>query len=139
MEKQKKRLTISGKPKKNFVSQKNFESKKKFIFNDKKFSKPLNKTTNNFKKNFKTKPITSKLSDYERRKLAEQKATKVIRGENNQKDKDNKSKFSTKKRETKLTVSRALSEDLEFKSRSLASIKRAREKELRVSKSKISD
>ena len=40
-----------------------------------------------------------------------------------QKDKDNKSKFSTKKREAKLTVSRALSEDLEFKSRSLASIK----------------
>ena len=58
-------------------------------------------------------------------KLAEQKATKSIRGENNQKDKENKTKFSTK-RETKLTVSRALSEDLEFKSRSLASIKRAR-------------
>ena len=130
MEKQKKKLTISGKPKKNFVSQQNFESKKKFSFNNQKFSKK----TNNFKKNFKTKPITTKLSDYERRKLAEQKATKVIRGENNQKDKDNKSKFSTKKRETKLTVSRALSEDLEFKSRSLASIKRAREKELRISK-----
>ena len=64
---------------------------------------------------------------------------KGIRGENNQKDKENKSKFTTKKRETKLTVSRALSEDLEFKSRSLASIKRAREKELRVSKSKIND
>ena len=135
MEKQKKKLTISGKPKKNFVSQQNFESKKKFSFNNQKFSKP----TNNFKKNFKTKPITTKLSDYERRKLAEQKATKVIRGENNQKDKDNKSKFTTKKRETKLTVSRALSEDLEFKSRSLASIKRAREKELRISKSKIGD
>ena len=64
---------------------------------------------------------------------------KGIRGENNQKDKENKSKFTTKKRETKLTVSRALSEDLEFKSRSLASIKRAREKELRVSKSQISE
>ncbi|MFL2896012.1 MAG: translation initiation factor IF-2, partial [Candidatus Pelagibacter sp.] len=89
--------------------------------------------------NFKTKPLISKLSDYERRKLAEQKAMKGIRGENNQKDKENKSKFSTKKRETKLTVSRALSEDLEFKSRSLASIKRAREKELRVSKNQISD
>ena len=61
---------------------------------------------------------------------------KGIRGENIQKDKENKSKFSTKKRETKLTVSRALSEDLEFKSRSLASIKRAREKELRVSQNK---
>ena len=52
--------------------------------------------------------------------------------ENIIKDKENKSKFTVK--ETKLTVSRALSEDLEFKSRSLASIKRAREKELRVSK-----
>ena len=52
MEKQKKKLTISGKPKKSFVSQQNFESKKKFLFNDKKFSKPLSKTPNNFKKNF---------------------------------------------------------------------------------------
>ena len=139
MEKQKKKLTISGKPKKNFVSQQNIENRKKFTFNEKKFSKPLNKTPNSFKKTFKPKPLASKLSDYERRKLAEQKAMKGIRGENNQKDKENKSKFSTKKRETKLTVSRALSEDLEFKSRSLASIKRAREKELRVSKSQISD
>ena len=137
--KTKKKLTISGKPKKNFVPQQNFENKKKFPFNEKKFSKPINKISNNFKKTFKPKPIASKLSDYERRKLAEQKAMKGIRGENNQKDKENKSKFSTKKRETKLTVSRALSEDLEFKSRSLASIKRAREKELRVSKSQISD
>ncbi|MDA9745084.1 translation initiation factor IF-2 [Candidatus Pelagibacter sp.] len=138
MEKQKKKLTISGKLKKTFVPQQNFESKKKFSFNERKFSKPLNKSPNNFKKNFKTKPLTSKLSDYERRKLAEQKAMKGIRGDN-QKDKDSKSKFSTKKRETKLTVSRALSEDLEFKSRSLASIKRAREKELRVSKNKINE
>ena len=139
MEKQKKKLTISGKSKKTFISKQNFESKKKISFHDKKFSKPLNKTLNNFKKSFKSKPLTSKLSDYERRKLAEQKAMKGIRGEHNQKDKENKSKFTTKKRETKLTVSRALSEDLEFKSRSLASIKRAREKELRVSKSKTDD
>ena len=139
MEKQKKKLTISGKPKKTFISHQNFENKKKFPFSDKKFSKTLNKNPGNFKKNYKAKPLTSKLSDYERRKLAEQKAMKGIRGENNLKDKENKSKFSTKKRETKLTVSRALSEDLEFKSRSLASIKRAREKELRVSKNKVSD
>ncbi len=139
MEKQKKKLTISGKPKKTFVPQNNFEGKKKFFFNDKKFTKPLNKPTTNFKKTFKPKPQPLKLSDYERRKLAEQKAMKGIKGDNNQKDKENKSKFSTKKRETKLTVSRALSEDLEFKSRSLASIKRAREKELRVSKNKVSD
>ncbi len=139
MEKQKKKLTISGKSKKTFVSTQNFESKKKFSYSDKKFSKPINKASTNFKKNFKIKPVASKLSDYERRKLAEQKAMKGIRGDSIQKDKENKSKFNTKKRETKLTVSRALSEDLEFKSRSLASIKRAREKELRVSKSKISD
>ena len=41
MEKQKKKLTISGKPKKNFVSQQNFENRKKFPFNEKKFSKPI--------------------------------------------------------------------------------------------------
>ena len=139
MEKQKKKLTITGKPKKTFTPQQNFVGKKTFSSNDKKFSKPFNKVSSNFKKNFKAKPLISKLSDYERRKLAEQKAMKGIRGENNQKDKENKSKFSTKKREVKLTVSRALSEDLEFKSRSLASIKRAREKELRVSKNQISD
>ena len=132
MEKQKKKLTISGKPKKTFISTQNFDSKKKF-------SKPLSKTSSNFKKNFKPKLQPSKLSDYERRKLAEQKAMKGIKGDNSQKDKENKTKFTTKKRETKLTVSRALSEDLEFKSRSLASIKRAREKELRVSKNKVSD
>ena len=132
MEKQKKKLTISGKPKKTFISTQNFDSKKKF-------SKPLSKTSSNFKKNFKPKLQPSKLSDYERRKLAEQKAMKGIKGDNIQKDKENKTKFTTKKRETKLTVSRALSEDLEFKSRSLASIKRAREKELRVSKNKVSD
>ena len=95
MEKQKKKLTISGKPKNTFISQKNFETKKRFPLNDKKFSKPITKTSNSFKKNFKTKPITSKLSDYERRKLAEQKATKVIRGENNQKDKENLEKFQS--------------------------------------------
>ena len=139
MEKQKKKLTITGKPKKTFVPQQNFVGKNKPSNNDRKFSRPFNKVSNNFKKNFKPKPLNTKISDYERRKLAEQKATKGIRGENNQKDKENKSKFSTKKREAKLTVSRALSEDLEFKSRSLASIKRAREKELRVSKSQTSD
>ena len=136
MEKQKKKLTISGKPKKNFLSQQNFENKNNVRRTEKKFFKPINKLSINYKKNFKTKPLNQKLSDYERRKLAEQKATKSIRGENIQKDKESKTKFSTKKRETKLTVSRALSEDLEFKSRSLASIKRAREKELRASKEK---
>ena len=97
MEKIKKKLTISGKPKKTFTSPLNFQSKKKF-------SKPINKPSGNLRKNFKPKPQPLKLSDYERRKLAEQKAMKGIRGDNIQKDKENKSKFSTKKRETKLTV-----------------------------------
>ena len=98
MEKQKKKLTISGKPKKTFAPKQNLEIRKKISFHDKKFSKPLNKTPNNFRKNFKSKPLTSKLSDYERRKLAEQKAMKGIRGDNNQKDKENKSKFTNKKK-----------------------------------------
>ena len=38
-------------------------------------------------------------------------------------------KLGTKKRETKLTVSRALSDEIEARERSLASVKRAREKE----------
>ena len=138
MEKQKKKLTISGKPKKIDLTFRNYSNKKNTQIGEKKFSKPLGKFSSNFKKNFKPKSITTKLSDYEKRKIAEQKAMKGIRGDNNSKEKDSKSKFSTKKRETKLTVSRALSEDLEFKSRSLASIKRAREKELRASKDKTS-
>ena len=48
MEKQKKKLTISGKPKKTFIGSQNFENKKKFNFSDKKFSKPINKFSNNF-------------------------------------------------------------------------------------------
>ena len=33
MEKQKKKLTISGKPKKTFTASQNFENKKKFYYN----------------------------------------------------------------------------------------------------------
>ena len=70
----------------------------------------------------KSHPITN---DFERRKLAEQRATKRIKG-----DGDNKKfKGGPKKRETKLTVSRALSDEIEARERSLASVKRAREKE----------
>ena len=148
METKKTKLTISGKPRKNFYDNQgltNNKKKQKFV-SEKKFSKPFNKTNSGpskfTKKPFSGKPsfppksgkpsFPSKISDYERRKLAEQRATKKIKGDN--KDKDNKNKFSTKKRELKLTVSRALSEDIEFRSRSLASIKRAREKELRETK-----
>ena len=70
----------------------------------------------------KTNPITN---DFERRKLAEQRATKRLKGDSDSK----KNKLGTKKRETKLTVSRALSDEIEARERSLASVKRAREKE----------
>ena len=65
------------------------------------------------------------VNDFERRKLAEQRATKRLKGDNEGK----KFKSSGKRREAKLTVSRALSDEIEARERSLASVKRAREKE----------
>jgi len=67
--------------------------------------------------------------DSEKRKLAEQRATRRAKGQIVE-EKVIKSKPLVKKREYKLTLSRALDEDnLGFKSRSLASIKRAKRKE----------
>ena len=73
----------------------------------------------------KSPPITN---DFEKRKLAEQRATKRLKGDGEGKDKKNL-KSGTKKRELKLTVSRALSDEIEARERSLASVKRARLKE----------
>ena len=70
----------------------------------------------------KTPPVTN---DFERRKLAEQRATKRLKGDSEGK----KQKLGANKRELKLTVSRALSDEIEARERSLASVKRAREKE----------
>ena len=90
------------------------------------------KTTSTFNRGAPTKssfaskspPITN---DFERRKLAEQRATQRLKGDEN---KDKKTlKAGTKKRELKLTVSRALSDEIEARERSLASVKRARQKE----------
>ncbi len=67
-------------------------------------------------------------NDFERRKLAEQRATKRLKGDVEGKDKKTL-KSGTKKRELKLTVSRALSDEIEARERSLASVKRARQKE----------
>ena len=67
-------------------------------------------------------------NDFERRKLAEQRATKRLKGDNDNKDKKTQ-KIGIKKRELKLTVSRALSDEIEARERSLASVKRARQKE----------
>ncbi len=94
-------------------------------------SKPKNTSIFNkgsiYKSNLvnKTPPITN---DFERRKLAEQRATKRLKGENDSKDRKNL-KSGVKKRELKLTVSRALSDQIEARERSLASVKRARQKE----------
>ncbi|MDC3101588.1 translation initiation factor IF-2 [Candidatus Pelagibacter sp.] len=76
--------------------------------------------------NPKSPPITN---DFEKRKLAEQRATKRLKGDE---IKDRKTlKAGTTKRELKLTVSRALSDEIDAKQRSLASVKRARQKEIK--------
>ena len=98
-------------------------------------SKPLQNT--NFKNNSSVtprspnslKPSSPITNDYEKRKLAEQRATRRVKGEVLLKDSKNKS--NTKKRELKLTVSRALSDEIETRARSLASLKRAKLKENR--------
>ncbi|MBD1162100.1 translation initiation factor IF-2 [Pelagibacterales bacterium SAG-MED12] len=95
------------------------------------FNKP--KSTSSFNRGNLTKPnFSSKIpqvaSDFERRKLAEQRATKRLKEENENKNKKNL-KSGTNKRELKLTVSRALSDQIEARERSLASVKRARQKE----------
>ena len=95
------------------------------------FNKP--KTTSSFNRGAITKPgfaskVPQTVSDFERRKLAEQRATKRLKEENESKNKKNL-KSGTNKRELKLTVSRALSDQIEARERSLASVKRARQKE----------
>jgi len=76
-------------------------------------------------------------NDFEKRKLAEQRATKRLKGDNENKDKKTL-KVGTKKRELKLTVSRALSDEIDAKQRSLASVKRARQKEIKNATKDIS-
>jgi translation initiation factor IF-2 len=90
------------------------------------------KTTSTFNRGASVKPSFAPKSppitnDFERRKLAEQRATKRLKGDDN---KDKKTlKAGAKKRELKLTVSRALSDEIEARARSEASVKRARQKE----------
>ncbi len=146
MEKKKLKLSISGSSKKTINSIEEAKTKSKnTVFIEKKSSKFSGKSqfsrqnNNNFrpstnissKQNNLSRPISPPSSDFEKRKLAEQRATRRLRGEAQQKE--NKSnKAIGKRRELKLTVSRALSEDhAEIKSRSLASLKRAKQKENR--------
>ena len=147
MEKKKTKLTISGNPKKSF---KNFNvaknQEKKTVIIERQINKTVNKSnlskysgsksSSNFKRgiNFKSNlspKISTATSDFEKRKLAEQRATKRLKDDKEIKDK--KSKLGSKKRELKLTVSRALSDEIETRERSLASVKRARQKELKNS------
>ena len=103
------------------------------------FRSSVNKTRTNtgfnrstpLKSSFKPKlPLNT--NDFEKRKLAEQRATKRLKGDSDSKDKKTL-KAGTKKRELKLTVSRALSDEIDAKQRSLASVKRARQKEIKNS------
>ncbi len=140
------KLTISGSAKKSF---KNIEIAKTKGKNSVVIEKQPNKfpsrsgssrpgsfkpkTSSTFNRGAPVKPSFAHKSplitnDFERRKLAEQRATKRLKGDNDNKDKKTL-KAGTKKRELKLTVSRALSDEIEARERSLASVKRARQKE----------
>ncbi len=146
MEKKKLKLSIVGSSKKAFSSIEQAKSKSKNTVviekkNSKFAGKPLFSRQNNSnprpsnntfsKPNNYNRPSSQLSSDFEKRKLAEQRATRRLKGEANQKE-NKSSKNLGKRRELKLTVSRALSDDhAETKSRSLASLKRAKQKENR--------
>ena len=148
MDKKKLKLSISGNTKKTISNIEQARSNPKnsvIINNNKNFQKKkfykTSGSNDSLKKpnlNIGSKRPTSNffakkdISDFEKRKLAEQRATKRLKGETT---KENKEKTGIKKRELKLTISRALSDDDsgEIRGRSLASIRRARQKENRVS------
>ena len=152
MEKKKLKLSISGSSKKtiNNIEKAKFKSKNSVII-EKPSGRNQQKPFRNFnskisaKPNFTSKktpflkPNSSNQSDFEKRKLAEQRATKRLKGESAAKD--SKGKSSPRRRELKLTISRALSDDESFsRGRSLASLKRAKQKENReLNKDDIKD
>ncbi len=146
MEKKKLKLSISGSSKKTFNSIEQAKSKSKnTVVIEKKNTKfigksqfsrqnpdnyAVNKNTSSRPNSF-ARPLSPPTSDFEKRKLAEQRATRRLKGETVQKENKN-NKIGGKRRELKLTISRALSDDhAETKSRSLASLKRAKQKENR--------
>ena len=148
MEKKKLKLSISGASKKtiNSIEQAKSQSKNTVVIEKRSprfggkpnFSRGTKSTESKPRTSFipkKTnfsKPPLSISSDFEKRKLAEQRATRRLKGENVQKE-SKSSKLGGKRRELKLTVSRALSDDdIGTRSRSLASLKRAKQKENRL-------
>ena len=111
MENKKTKLTISGSPKKSI---KNFETSKaqgkktvviekqpSRTFNKGNFNKPTGSKTSfsSFKKNPTTK-ISTSTNDFERRKLAEQRATKRLKGTSDSKEKKNKTRAKKKRTKT---------------------------------------
>ena len=113
MENKKTKLTISGSSKKSFkefgINRDIKNKSKKTVVIDKKNNRPYNKPsgfksqqTNNlkggtsFKSNFPGK-ISSPTSDFERRKLAEQRATKRLKTNVDNKEKKNKDRISKKR------------------------------------------
>ncbi len=148
MEKKKLKLSISGASKKTIssIEQAKSQSKNTVLIEKRSsrfggkpnFSRGAKSTENKAqttfiqKKTIFSKPQSPITSDFEKRKLAEQRATRRLKGENS--PKENKSnKLGGKRRELKLTISRALSgDDINIRSRSLASLKRAKQKENRL-------
>ena len=145
MDKKKLKLSISGNTKKtisNIEQAKSNPRNSVIIKNNKTFQKKkpfkqmskenFNKPNTNLGYKRSTQNFFSKkdVSDFDKRKLAEQRATKRLKGETT---KENKEKSGIKKRELKLTISRALSDEDGgvTRGRSLASIRRARQKENR--------
>ena len=127
MEKKKLKLSISGSTNKTINSIEKAKSKSKNTVviekKSKRFigkshsSKPIsannkiyNKSSFIQKKPNYSKPPQDTSSDFEKRKLAEQRATRRIKGEISTKD-SKPNKIVGKRRELKLTISRALSDD----------------------------
>ena len=144
MEKKKFKLKLSGNLKKSITNIERAKTQgKNSVIIEKKNTKFSNKRSFNINRPdlAKKKNVTNKFStsafekpkvptnDYEKRKLAEQRATRRLKSEPEKKE--IKGKIGSKRRELKLTVSRALSGDEEGRARSLASLKRAKQKENR--------
>ncbi len=142
MENKKTKLTLSGIAKKSIenIELAKTQGKNSVVIEKKsnKFNSKRGLFNKSKEKSFiKSKPANTfnvlsqktKTNDFEKRKLAEQRARKRIKGELPQKE--IKGKIGSKKRELKLTISRALSDSTGERSRSLASLKRAKQKENR--------
>ena len=146
MKNKKTKLTISGNAKKSIgnIELAKTQNKHSVVIEKKtgrfgnrsSFSKPTTQNTAPKKRGYVNenptnflKPTLSIRNNDEKRKLAEQRATRRLKDDSTYKD--FKGKIGSKKRELKLTVSRALSDKIETKTRSMAALKRAKLKENR--------